>query len=205
MEDAFRDAPAGLRIIETFRAGPVTHVAPHLVRLASTAARMGFRHDAAAVARAVAGLPTGAHRVRLMLGPDGDVSVETAALRPVAAPWRVTVAAARVGAGDPWRSVKTTHRGIYDAARAAMAPGIDEVLFLNDRGRLAEGAITNLFVPRDGRLVTPPVADGALPGVLRARLLATGRAVEGPVAPGDLSGPFFLGNALRGLIPARLA
>jgi para-aminobenzoate synthetase/4-amino-4-deoxychorismate lyase len=49
-------------------------------------------------------------------------------------------------------------------------------------------------------LLTPPLASGALPGVLRAHLLATGKAREAVLWPDDLAGGFWLGNALRGLV-----
>jgi para-aminobenzoate synthetase/4-amino-4-deoxychorismate lyase len=66
------------------------------------------------------------------------------------------------------------------------------------------GCITNLFVERDGTLLTPPASLGLLPGVLRAELLAEGRAREAELTLADLANGFFIGNALRGLIAARL-
>jgi para-aminobenzoate synthetase/4-amino-4-deoxychorismate lyase len=50
-------------------------------------------------------------------------------------------------------------------------------------------------------LVTPR-AGPLLPGVLRAELLASGRAIEGDLTPADLADGFYVGNALRGLLPA---
>jgi para-aminobenzoate synthetase/4-amino-4-deoxychorismate lyase len=76
---------------------------------------------------------------------------------------------------------------------------------VGEDGAVTEGSFTNVFVERDGVLVTPPLAMGLLPGVLRGRLINEGRAVEGAVTPVDLLGGFFIGNALRGLMPARLA
>jgi para-aminobenzoate synthetase/4-amino-4-deoxychorismate lyase len=58
---------------------------------------------------------------------------------------------------------------------------------------------------RDGVLLTPPVAHGLLGGVLRASLLAKDCAVEGELRIADLAEGFFIGNALRGLMPAVLA
>ncbi|MBL7372835.1 hypothetical protein INQ23_26340, partial [Escherichia coli] len=46
------------------------------------------------------------------------------------------------------------------------------------------------------------LARGLLPGVLRAELIETGRAVEGDLMPADLAGGFYVGNALRGLVSA---
>ena len=99
-------------------------------------------------------------------------------------------------------------RGLAVAGRPGLvvlqAEGAAEALFLRDDGLLTEGSFTNLFVPRGDVLVTPPAALGLLPGVLRRSLLESGRAVEGEVTMNDLEAGFFIGNALRGLMPAKL-
>ena len=53
--------------------------------------------------------------------------------------------------------------------------------------------------------MTPPVPAGLLPGVLRAELIASGRAVEGVLGLEDLTsgGRVYLGNSVRGLVPAQ--
>ena len=76
--------------------------------------------------------------------------------------------------------------------------------FLRDDGALTEGSFTNLFVERDGVLLTPRAALGLLPGVLRRSLIESGRACEADLTLADLGNGFFVGNALRGLMPARL-
>ncbi len=68
--------------------------------------------------------------------------------------------------------VKTTARAAYDALRAeALARGAFEVLVRAADGELVEGTITNLFVAAAGELATPPLASGALPGIVRAAIL----------------------------------
>jgi para-aminobenzoate synthetase/4-amino-4-deoxychorismate lyase len=110
-----------------------------------------------------------------------------------------------VAEGD-WRlRHKTSDRGFYEAAlRAAKAAGAGEALFLRDDGLLTEGSFTNLFVEREGLLLTPRAEFGLLPGVLRRSLIESGRAAEADLTLADLSEGFFIGNALRGLLPARL-
>ncbi|CAG1009866.1 branched-chain amino acid aminotransferase [Myxococcaceae bacterium] len=49
--------------------------------------------------------------------------------------------------------------------------GADEALILNLEGRVAEASVANVFVVRDGRLATPPPADGALEGITRRSVL----------------------------------
>ena len=54
-------------------------------------------------------------------------------------------------------------------------------------------------------LLTPPLASGLLPGTLRARLLAEGRAREEYLSLEDFEGrEFFMGNSVRGLVRATL-
>jgi 4-amino-4-deoxychorismate lyase len=119
--------------------------------------------------------------------------------------WVVRLAEARVASSDPWLRLKTTERQLYDAARAALPEGVDELVFLNERDEVCEGTITNVFLDLGDALLTPPVACGLLPGVLRADLLARGACREAVLLPGDLArGRLLVGNALRGLIPARL-
>ena len=69
---------------------------------------------------------------------------------------------------------------------------------------MTEGCITSLFVERGGQLLTPPARLGLLPGVLRRSLIEAGRAVEAELTLDDLAEGFLIGNALRGLAPARL-
>ncbi len=72
------------------------------------------------------------------------------------------------------------------ARREAAARGADEAILVNTVGRLAETTVANLFVVIAGETLTPPVEDGALPGVVRAELLESGRAAERSLAPDAL-------------------
>lgn len=194
-------------LIETMRldTGLVADLPLHLARMAASARFFGWDFDAdaaeSAVKTAVSGHDWG--RVRLLSAPSGAVSVQVSAL-PAAVPGVIPVALVRLPVGsDDWRlRHKTSDRGFYDAARRAS--GAFEVVFVDDEGRLTEGSFTTVFVERNGVLLTPPLSRGLLPGVLRARLIAEGRAVEAELTAVDLAGGFFIGNALRGLLPAKL-
>ena len=202
------DAGPDVEVIETLRAGAggAVRLDRHLARMADTAVRLGYGFDPVQARAMLAKLPEGWWRVRLALSPRGLRM--TQAPLPAGPPIvRLAMAPDRLRADDPWLRVKTTRRTLYDRARAALPAGIDEMLFANRRGEVCEGTITNVFVRIGGRLLTPPVACGLLPGVLRAELLDDGEATEEVLFPGDLARAeaLFVGNSLRGLIPARIA
>ncbi len=88
--------------------------------------------------------------------------------------------------------------------------GADEAVLLNDQGRVAEGTADNLFIVRNGCLLTPPVIDGALPGITRALILKLAsdmgiEAREQSLAPYDLhtADECFLTGTGAELIPVR--
>lgn len=210
MQGSLRDAaPAWLTLIETVRWEPgagALRQARHLARLDAGCAVLGIARVPGA-AEALLEAVTGAAALRLRLTVDltGRAELVRAPLPPAKALWRVGIASARVRSDDPWRGIKSTERGLYDTARAALPEGLDEVIFLNENGDLTEGTITNIFLERDGVLLTPPLSSGVLPGVLRGELLETGQAREAVLRPEDLGqGRLYLGNALRGLIAAEV-
>jgi len=56
--------------------------------------------------------------------------------------------------------------------------GVDEAVLLNAQGRVAEGTADNLFMVKENVLLTPPVTDGALPGITRALVMKMARDNE---------------------------
>jgi para-aminobenzoate synthetase/4-amino-4-deoxychorismate lyase len=191
--------------------GRVPLLGRHLDRMAASAARFGIPFSAAAAEALLARLPAGGtvERVRLMVGTDGALAAQAGpAPAPPAGPVTLALAPLPVAADD-WRLFhKSSDRGFYDDARRAS--GAFEVAFVRADGQVTEGSFTSLFVARDGVLVTPPLGRGLLPGVLRAELLERGDAVEGDLVVADLEaagkeGRLFIGNAVRGLMPAIMA
>ena len=185
----------------------------HLARLAASAETLGFAFDRRqteqALAAAVRRLDEPHLRVRLTLGRTGELNVETASFEPQHAGtiWTAIIAAQRLDALDPLLRHKISKRDIYDLGRAeAQRVGADESLFLNQRDELCEGGITSLFIEVEGGLLTPPLECGLLAGVLRQELLDCGKAREAVLTLNDLKAAqrWYLGNSLRGLIPARL-
>ena len=147
--------------------------------------------------------PLSRHRVRLTLGPRGQIALTSSPLAPSPTECRVTIAHERTTSTDVFLRHKTTHRPLYDRLfAAAQQSGFDEVLFRNQRDEVTEGAISNIFVRIEGRLYTPPLACGVLPGVFRRHLLeAVPRAEERILTLADLraADELFLCNSVRGL------
>lgn len=84
----------------------------------------------------------------------------------------------------------------------AQREGADDAVLLNTKGAIAEATVANLFVRIEGAVVTPPISDGALPGVMRGLLIERGLAVERQLTPALLgeADAGFLSNSL-GLRP----
>jgi branched-chain amino acid aminotransferase len=189
------------------RGGRVWRIATHLARLRHGADIMGIRlpendQTLGAVLREAAdrnGVETGLVRLTLTRGPatgglaspdNGTPTIlVTARSRAVMdAPIDAVIArTTRRNETSPLAAIKSTSYldGIL-AAREAQAQGADEALLLNTQGRLAESTIANLFLVIDGQLVTPPVNEGALPGVMRADIIGHENVHERPLSEDDL-------------------
>ncbi|MES2318705.1 MAG: aminodeoxychorismate synthase component I [Pseudomonadota bacterium] len=185
------------------------HRALHLARMQASARYFGFPFDGAdaALDAACAALPPGPCRLRFALSGDGKFTAHSAPLIELAQPVRVLLAPDATDADDIFLRHKTNIRTRYDAAwREAEAAGAFDTLFFNQRGELTEGARTNVFVNIDGRWCTPPLVCGALPGIMRAVLLADRQAEERVITRAmlDSAQAIMLCNALRGPLTATL-
>ena len=208
----------GFSLIETLRLenGVYPRLTGHLARLAASARALGFACDGEGVRASLGELarqmPAGVHRVRLTLAHGGALALTHAPMDDAAGPvWRAVFSPQRLPATDYLRRHKTTVRAIYDTALAGLAatPDVFDAIFFTVRGEVCEGARSTVFVERDGKLLTPPLSCDCLVGVLRAELLASGRAVEAVLNETDLrvasaDSALYLGNALRGLVPVTL-
>jgi len=211
-----RASAGGFDLIETMSFQPEAGIALldlHLERMKASALELGFAFDRHAIRNAIQALCfeiDAPSKVRLLVSRGGAHALEVSPLSATSQePLACAVLRLPVDPGD-WRlRHKTTDRQFYSAARrAAEAAGASEALLLRDDGLVTEGSFTNLFVERangpGGKLLTPPARLGLLPGVLRRSLIEAGRAEEAELTLADLADGFLLGNAVRGLVPARL-
>ncbi|MCK0767540.1 aminodeoxychorismate synthase component I [Chromohalobacter canadensis] len=209
-----------LQLIETMRyqadSAHIEHLEKHLQRLSLAAHDLHFVYAAAsirlALAEAIDGLDQDT-RVRLALAHDGQFDITTTSLGPEdEAP-----SAARLGISEHpidqhafLLHYKTTARDLYDSEyRRHQTQGDYDVAFLNHEGRVTEASRHNLFIEKDGMLLTPPLDEGVLPGIARDTLIEASceRCCERPITPRDLldADAIWLTNAVRGVIPVTLS
>ena len=184
-------------LIETLRWQREFQLLPlHLDRMESSADYFEFAFDRGSVEEQLNQVQEllrseKTYRVKMLLNRDAELSIEFSELQDdagvisdvnaIAVVNAVSVKIARecVSSSDVFLRHKTTHREMYNRHLAdARAAGFDDVIFVNERGEVTEGAISNIFIERKGRLLTPPLSSGVLPGVLRRHLLATCTKLE---------------------------
>ncbi|MFT7772872.1 chorismate-binding protein [Roseateles sp.] len=206
-------AEAPVEALETLRlqAGVAQRGEAHLARMQRTARHFGLRFSLAqartylkdiAVAK-----PEGDWRLRLTCDANGRFTHALAAFAPTPEPVRLALADGPIptlGTRAEFLVHKTTRRELYDFSKPAQA---FDVILWNEAGELTECSFGNLAVRLAGQWLTPPLAAGLLPGVLRAELLAQGRVREARLTRADLAraeGLAFF-NSLRGWLDAELA
>ena len=199
-------------LIETMRFVPDTGIELlelHLERMKESAQALGFAFDRHALRNRIQALCFDLEEprtVRLLASRSGASALVASDL-PLARIGPVACIALPIPV-DPadWRlRHKTTERGFYDDALAAAEDmGAQETVLVREDGLVTEGSRCSIFLERDGTLLTPPLALGLLPGVLRRSLIEAGRVREAELSLDDLAGGFLIGNALRGLESAVL-
>jgi para-aminobenzoate synthetase / 4-amino-4-deoxychorismate lyase len=186
----------------------------HLERMELSAKYFDFAFDRSSLHTAlteqegqfIAGVPV---KVRVLLSRSGIVNITHSPIEELVLPGEVVISTMRVASNDRFLRHKTTRRELYERElRQANSLGFSEVIFLNERNEVTEGAISNLFIEKDGKWYTPPVICGLLPGVYRRHLIESNSATsERVLTLADLASAdaIYLCNAVRGLRQVRVA
>lgn len=194
----------------------------HLERLRSSAEYFFFQYDEEKIKALLCGKEKGflsAMRVRLLLCRDGSVEISSSELdgchefpgskAKVESPLPIVMFSEQKTRPDNVHLFhKTTERKLYTEERQrALEKGFFEVVFINTKGEVTEGGITNIFIEKAGRLLTPPVESGLLCGTFRRYLLEKGDAEECVLDKKDVleAEKVFVGNSVRGLIQVRVS
>lgn len=151
----------------------------HLERLKNSAHYFDYPFDASSIVpalerEAVKFKRDRKYRVRLMLNRYGGFYIESSPLEERQNENLVMISDVRTDSSNVFLYHKTTKRHLYDDAyRDALSRGCIEIIFINERGQITEGAISNIFIKKDGHYYTPPVECGLLNGIYRQHLLET--------------------------------
>ena len=206
---AFIPSPSdAFDLIETMRFDPMDgllRLREHFARLRASAHALGFVFDHHGVRNDLQAATFRLRepaRVRVLLARSGAAAIHVAPIPDAPeGPVPVMLVQRDAAPADIRLLHKTTDRRVYPPR----PPGAFEVVLRDADGCLTEGSFTNVFVlDAGGRLRTPPLSRGLLPGILRAELIERGEAYEDDISADDLDKNFFIGNSLRGLLPARL-
>lgn len=221
IDPADRGYTLGDGVFETIavRRNAVRHLAQHLARFRAGADFLGIplpgddQHIANMIGAAIIGndVKECVVRVTLTRGPGvrglatppqpaPTLLITVATLPPPPEPAKVIIAkTTRRNEHSPLSRIK--HTNYLDnilARREAEAAGADDALLLNTAGRVAESTVANIFVLVDGFMLTPPITDGALPGIMRGEAMKLAKGEEGAITPEMLmrASEVFLTNAL---------
>jgi branched-subunit amino acid aminotransferase/4-amino-4-deoxychorismate lyase len=202
-----------VELLETMRAehGRIALLERHIERLTRAAEAFDYRLD---LARVRAGLDTALEgspavaRVRLTVDRYGGICIGLVTIDRVP-PIATVIPLPWTAPPDPALSrFKTTDRLHYEAAlENAWAAGADEALLVDEGGRLIEATRANVWIRTGDALLTPPLRQMGLEGVMRSHLLETrphARQVDLFVEDLNRADEVLLSNAVRGLFPVSL-
>jgi para-aminobenzoate synthetase / 4-amino-4-deoxychorismate lyase len=207
--------PIGL--FETIRIeiGRPCHLEMHLARISQSAKELEIKFDSnkanSLIQEVCSQLDTKLiYRLRLDLSAEGLLSVKTAVIQNLQAGpvlWASDLLATdtTMSSADRLLGHKVTRRKLYDQAwLAAEKLGAFDALFINELGFVTEGGRSNVFIKKDGRWLTPPLASGCLPGVMRSIVLKDVKyqAAEQNITRADVlnAEEVIFTNALRGIV-----
>jgi para-aminobenzoate synthetase / 4-amino-4-deoxychorismate lyase len=207
-------ATRNFQLIETILwDGDFSLLAMHLDRLESSADYFSFSCDRVAITAQLIEAsnlfqPEQHYRVRLLLNATGNATVTATKFTLDVPTGLIRLSPHGTSSKDVFLRHKTTQRNLYETQYAeARTNGFDDTIFLNERDEITEGAISNIFIRRTGRLLTPPLSSGVLPGVFRRHLLETTAGADEHVlklADLESADAIFLCNSVRGLWQVKL-
>jgi branched-chain amino acid aminotransferase len=202
----------GYGLFETMRAynGRIFRMDRHLERLESSLKKLGIKADVAELEAAVAEviraneLSDARVRIAVSIGegkavPDpascGSPTVLITAFPYEPFPeevyergFRAVLSSIRRNSQSPLPVLKSANYLENLLARQeAKKAGVDEAIFLNDRGFLAEASVSNIFLVKDGELLTPGEESGILPGIVRETIIRLAPRMKINLAERDIS------------------
>jgi branched-subunit amino acid aminotransferase/4-amino-4-deoxychorismate lyase len=118
-------------------------------------------------------------------------------------PVHAVIASVRRNEGSPLSRIKSSNYGDNILALAEAADkGANEAIMLNNRGNVACASASNIFIVRDGKLLTPKLEDGAVDGITRRNLIKKHGATEKNLTADDFAASegLYLTSSIRGIV-----
>jgi len=176
----------------------------HLKRLYDSARYFDFRFDRYTIEEKLKEISSTlniASKVRIVLHKSGEVTITSERL-PKSCRDNVTwISVSRMlqDQENQFLYHKTTNRQLYDDERKKH-PDCYDTIFLNRHGEITEGSYNSIVISIDGKLLTPALGCGLLPGVLRQELLTVGAISEAVLTLKELQSAekIWLVNSVRG-------
>lgn len=177
----------------------------HLKRLKQTADYFLFKCDEKKIRtkliKIISLLNSRKYKLRIMLSKTGEMNHSLSEIVDDKKDIRVILSDKRINSQSNFQYFKTTNRNLYDKEyRKYFKQGYFDVIFFNERDEFAEGAITNIFIEKNGMLYTPPISAGILNGVYRKYLMDKySGIIEKPLRLNDLlnADKIILTNSVR--------
>ncbi len=175
----------GMSVFETVRfdRGRAHNVEAHFERFYQGASFLGLpkpnkERFVACIEAAIQSAPKGQGAIRIQLVDDDQEARLSWSVRPIAYKietykkgWRVSYGQYPKWSKNPLLRFKTAQYALNMLElQAVKAQGYDEVLFENDQAHVTEGAISNLYIIKNNKIMTAPLTDGLLPGTMRQRV-----------------------------------
>lgn len=177
------------QLLETIglKEGEYIVLAYHLERLRNSANYFNFKYKEESLQKELEDLaenyPEGHHRIRVVLQKDGIFKIKIDPLQNQASNPFVSLADQSIDVDTPFIYHKTTERSAY---HQLAKEDVFDTLLWNNRGEVTEFTIGNVVVKIKGKLFTPPISSGLLPGTYRQSLLDKGIVHEKIIKKEDL-------------------
>ncbi len=176
----------------------------HLKRVLNSAAyfsiNISFDNILASLHNAVKNLHIES-RIRLIISRKGKIKIISSPINFLNKIRYVSLSKDVINSQCQFLYHKTTNRKAYEKALTE-SNGIDDVIFWNEKDEITESSIANIAIKINGKLITPPISCGLLPGVYRASLLTEGNLKEKIITKNELlknNHKIYLLNSVRKL------
>jgi para-aminobenzoate synthetase/4-amino-4-deoxychorismate lyase len=209
-----KNKPHGFSIVETMllEKGEVKNEKEHFLRMKDSSIYFKFPFDKRAWKEKMYSIKAKAsyskkYVIRVLLNEKGDLSCERTPLERKGNKNIVKVSKITLDKKNVFLQHKTTYRPWYEKTMKKIKENkIWDEIFLNQEGQLCEGARSNVFVEKKGKLYTPCFESGLLRGTFRKKLLEEKKCKEKILALRDLkeADAVYCGNDVRGLVKVKV-